>query len=493
MTQASQQRRIQTIISPDVLDQIGKDFRFNHGKGVVEWLKNSLDAYLVRRSEGLERESGGWPVHVHLIDGARGRSGPNLAIVDFAGGTYTDVRDFLLTWFDTTAAARGRKAGPGSLTGGHGNGGKFYMREMWRRDARFCTYLEGRFSSLVVDKASDGTCGYWECEDVEMAWRDALVQAFDGSGLSGREIEGFVVQHDPAIIDDLDADRRGFTVVLGLRARQIKSANDVVSGSRWRVQELLESIRSAPTSHRPLQELAIRVASGGKLGIERLEPERIEEDPDWEPKRYPLPAAIPDPDAPASKIPLTTSLDGDVGELIVRQAKSSLTGKMRSRNSVTVFDSGNNPVGSFPIPDLHAGSTDYTRFLFCELRLEFPEIEDHVENDRESFRNSPQIDALKDWMRQRIGACVEEIEEETRESQRQRELQAASTLNAMLNDYARWFLRELETEVFVDWLDEEGGGEGGDGIGAGGGGGGGEGAGGGSGEGGGRKGEPGTS
>jgi hypothetical protein len=74
------------------------------------------------------------------------------------------------------------------------------MREMWRRDARFCTYHDGRFSSLIVDRASDGTCGYWEFEDVGMAWRDALVHAFGKSGLEGRDIEEFVMGQAHAVL-----------------------------------------------------------------------------------------------------------------------------------------------------------------------------------------------------------------------------------------------------------------------------------------------------
>lgn len=490
MSEANGHRRIETVISPDVLDQIGKAFRFNHGKGVVEWLKNSLDAYIVRRTEGLEEESGGWPVHIHLVDGRRGQTGPNLAVVDFAGASYEDVQKFLLTWFDTSAAPRGSRTSAGMLTGGHGNGGKFYMREMWRRDARFCTYLDGRVSRLIVDKASDGTCGYWEHEDAPMTWRDALHHAFEGSGMSVQDAEDFMTRHDPWLFGDLDAGSRGFTVVLGLRAVQIKSSNDVVNNNRWRNRELIESIRAIPASHRPLQELAIRVAHGGQLGIERLQPEHIEEDPDWQPERHPVAANLPDPLDSSATIQLTRSMSGEVGELIIHKAKAALTGKMSSRNSVTVFDAGGNPVGAFAIPDLHAGSTDHTRFLFCELNLAFPELEEHVENDRESFKSSPQVDALKAWLRERIGVCARQAEAELRERQRRAELDAASALNRTLNDYAREFLRELETEVFVDWLDEEGGGEGGDGSGAGGDGDG-NGAGGGSGEGGGRRDTPG--
>ena len=481
------QKRIPTTISHDVLDQIGRDFKFNHGKGVAEWLKNSLDAYLVRRhrSQSLEPESGGWPVHLHLLDG------PHLAVMDFAGAKRDELEDFLLNWFSTTAAARGGRVESAALTGGHGNGGKFYMREMWRGNARFCTWLDGRASSLVVDDASDGTCGYWEHEDVELSWRAAFGLAFDGSGLSAGQVEAFISQTDPKMLNDLDGRRRGFTVVLGRRAKQVLSANDVVTGRRWAREKLLEAVRAAPASHRPLHELAVRVAHGGNLGTERLEPERIEEDANWELRRRDLPVILPRADDVGSSVALTTSHTEPAGELIIRKAKSPLTGRKRTRNLVLVFDPHDNPVGSFPIQDLHAGSTDHTRFLFCELRLRFEEIEEHVENDRESFRNTPQIDALKVWLRQQLGECVEQLDADLREVQRRRELEAAARLNTMLNSYAQGFLRELETEVFIDWQDEEGGGEGGDRGSGEGGGGRGEGSGGGSGDSGGRKDEPG--
>lgn len=482
------QKRIRTQISHDVLDQIGKDFKFNHGKGVAEWLKNSLDAYIDRRSRSadLEPESGGWPVHLHLLDG------PHLAVMDFAGATHRDVQDFLLNWFSTDAAARGGRAQSGALTGGHGNGGKFYMRQMWRNNARFCTWLEGRVSSLVVDDASDGTCGYWEHEAQPMDWRAALSAAFDGSGMASDQVEAFVSQHDPLMLEDLELRRRGFTVVLGRRASQVLSANDVVSGRRWTRDKLLESLRAAPASHRPLHELTIRVAHNGNLGTERLEPERIDEDPAWQVRRIELPMRLESADDPEVPIALSAEPQTVAGELVIRKAASPLTGRKRARNTVLVFDSSSNPVGSFPMVEVHAGSTDHTRFLFCELHLQFSDIEEHVENDRESFRRTPQIEAVRNWLRTQIGECVAVLDEELRETQRQRQLAATSRLNRMLNQYAQSFLRELETEVLIDWRDEEGGGEGGDRGSAVGQGGSGTGSGGGSGEGGGRKDEPGS-
>ena len=56
-------RIIKTRISTDILDTIGKSFKFSHGKGIAEWLKNSLDHYLRLSDMGDEAITGEWPVN----------------------------------------------------------------------------------------------------------------------------------------------------------------------------------------------------------------------------------------------------------------------------------------------------------------------------------------------------------------------------------------------------------------------------------------------
>ena len=48
---------IKTVIDPGMLDRVGKLFKFQHGKGVSEWLKNSLDEYLRRLNSGQRPDS----------------------------------------------------------------------------------------------------------------------------------------------------------------------------------------------------------------------------------------------------------------------------------------------------------------------------------------------------------------------------------------------------------------------------------------------------
>ena len=460
MTSRTTNVRIPTKISADVLDQIGRDFTFSHAKGIAEWLKNSLDAYLVRRAEGQELLAGSWPVHLHLMDGQGKRPGPNLAVVDFCGATHADVNDFLLNWFDTAAARRHSRASLASLTGGHGNGGKFYMREMWAHGARFCTWLGGRTTSLIVDHASDGTCGYWELENERHSWREALAAGFTDFGLSANDIEEFITDTDPTLITDLENGTRGFSVVAGLSGRQIWTSNDVVSGRRWKLEKLIESVRVAPTGYRPLRELQIRVAIGGKLAMLHLNPEQIEEDPDWPERTHHMPSSLPGSDG-LGEVKFSVADGKDAGLLTIRKAGSPLTGRRRQVNQITVFDSNGNPVGAFPISELAAGNADHTTFLFGELSVMFADIEDFVENDRESFRRAPQVGAIREWLRDKLAEFIDDIEDQARAAERDRNLDHAVQLNQMLNDYARRFLQQLESEVFIDWLDEPGGGEGG--------------------------------
>lgn len=294
------------------------------------------------------------------------------------------------------------------------------------------------------------------------------------------------------MISELDQGIRGFTIVIGLRAKQILSANDVVSGRRWVRDKLIDSLRAANGSHRPLNELTVRIGIDGKPGIDRIRPEQIEEDPNWVVEYRDLPSVLHLPSDRAELIQLSQPGDARIGRLLIRKSKAPLSGRRKGRNQVLVFDPSRNPVGAFPIADLHAGNTDHTRFLFCELHVEFPEIEEHVENDRVTFRTTPQMGALKEWLRVQLNECVVKLDEDLKDVQRRRELQAAERLNTMLNQYAESFLRQLETEVIIDWRDEEGGGEGGDTSGGKGSGGQTSGTGGGSGSGGGRKDEPGT-
>jgi len=452
-------RRIETVISPDILDTIGKTFKFRHGKGVAEWLKNSLDSYLRLVSSGLETRVGAWPVLINMIDGDKTHAGPSLAVIDFGGTNLSAIKDFFLRWGDTSAATHGRKAGNARVTGGHGNGGKFYMREMWKEGARFCSWRDRKFTSLVVVKSEPRYTGYWELEDSkEENWQTALGLALpEKEGLQGsQKIIEHLKRFNADIFRELDKGKRGFTVVVGRRAEQVWSTNDVVKGRRWDHQKLLDEIRSSSQAKRPIRECSISVLVNSACVLERLVPEEIANDPDWPSREIVLPGRVVGVSSQRA------------GNLRLSKSEHQLVGKLKEYNVIAVLDGDGNPIASYPISELPVSNSTLASFLRGELSLAFDHVESLIENDRERLVKGRRTQEILEWVGLRISELLAEIEETERAKERQSELERASPLNDALNNHARQFLQEIQSEIMVDFIeDPEGGGAGQEGTGQG--------------------------
>lgn len=450
----SKTNRIPTRISPDMLDTIGRSFKFNHGKGLAEWLKNSLDNYLRLYDTKEESLSGAWPVLLNLIDGKSQSRGPNLALIDFGGTNYANIQEFFLHWGDTKAATLGGKSTT-KVTGGHGNGGKFYMREMWRGGARFLTWKNGRATSLVVDKADDGTTGEWELENQKISWQEALEYALsEKHNLQGAQWAlSHIRKNLPEIESELNSQTRGFTILVGMKARQILSSNDVVRGGRWISQKVVDDLRSAQQARRPFRELKITLFSNGKLSLERLSLEEAPVDDEWEISTVLLPENI-------------TGQKG-AGILTIKKSNQQLTGRYKHHNIIMISDANKNPIASYPINELPlAGHSSLIHFIFGELELSFPRVDDYVTNEREKLVSSKLTEDILSWVASEIWKRIKQYEEIQREEKKKDELEIANILNNALNNHAKRFLQELETEILVDFIDDdEGGGYGDEGEG----------------------------
>jgi hypothetical protein len=445
-------RAIQTKIHPDFLDTVGKSFKFKHGKGIAEWLKNSLDQYLRLLKSKEESLTGNWPVFVHLIDGANQSKGPNLAVIDFGGTSYHAIEKFFLYWGDTSAASHGKTIKDVALTGGHGNGGKFYMREMWRDGARFLTWKKGKATSLVVQKMNNGETGYFEIEDRDMPWQDALNLALPVSEHLGgiNEIVEYLQNHLPKIVDELENQKRGFSVIVGRRAIQTMSSNDVVVGGRWKHQQLIDEICDAQQARRPIRELSITVFVNGQVKIDRLMPYSIEEDENWPSETHVVPGTV----VSAIKAGLS-----DVGVLTIYKSANQLTGRLKDLNSLFITDGKGNPIASYPIHELSLpGYSPIANFIHGELQLNFSEISQIVTNDRERLVDSPATQTILEFVTEKIWERIKVIEKTIRENKIKEDLDLAAKLNETLNKHAQRFLQQVQTEILVDYVTSDSGG-----------------------------------
>lgn len=462
---SKQFRHIKTRISPDLLDTIGKSFKFKHGKGIAEWLKNALDQYLRLHEQGEEPLTGAWPVVIHLIDGNGKSSGPNLAVIDFGGTTYKAIEQFFLYWGDTTAASHGGSVAKAALTGGHGNGGKFYMREMWRDGARFLTWKKGKVTSLVVKRMADKSTGYFEFEDEDMEWKHGLAFALsENENLGGAQaIVDYLEAHNPRICSNIEKSERGFTAVVGMRAVQTKSANDIVVSGKWRHQQLIDEIREAQQARRPIRELSIAVIVNGDLQIEKLTLQSIEDDPEWQLQKVDL-------FADQLSLPSKDESNGKIGTLTIHKSANQLTGRFRDSNALFITDSNGNPIAFYPITELPLpGYSSLLSFINAELQLGFDGLSDLVMNDRERLVDSSNTISILTWVADKIWQRVKEIEKANQENKQKQNLEIASILNNSLNKHAQKFMKQIQTDIMVDFVsNDQGGGPGNGGSGLGG-------------------------
>ena len=91
------------IIDDAVLDLIGNEFKFDHAKGLAEWLKNSCDAYLRDKSPDDEQV-----MIVRLTEDGSSRL-TRIECIDFVGMTKLQIDDAFKRFFDPQAAKKGAK------------------------------------------------------------------------------------------------------------------------------------------------------------------------------------------------------------------------------------------------------------------------------------------------------------------------------------------------------------------------------------------------
>lgn len=114
---------------------ISKAFQ-SHEAGLPEWLKNSADEYA--REDAPESKR----VIVVILDQGGKNVPRSISCLDFSGMTSKTIEENFRIWADPEAARRGAKTV--AVQGGHGNGGKCYMTQMFNDYAVLSTVKRGK-------------------------------------------------------------------------------------------------------------------------------------------------------------------------------------------------------------------------------------------------------------------------------------------------------------------------------------------------------------
>jgi hypothetical protein len=421
------------VFADELLDVVGQEFRFDHPKGLAEWLKNVYDAYL--------RAGVGDDLQAILIDlhEANPKRRSTFRVTDFVGMDHEDIVDAFARWGDPRAAKRGTNK---QTLGGHGNGGKFYMRQSFKT-SRFITYKDGKLNVFGFNE--DRRYGFLEDhEDREMPLTEAL------------EYAGINVDVLPDEAVKRLGFSGGFTVVIGEGPEQFSG--------RATAKSIIEKLLAHPQARRVIAHRPVFVRFGRNLGTyQRLEVHDPEGRPDFDTT---LIIELPD-----------TLTDSNGDEHVFRDAKYPdarlelrvSKDTLRSKGGDRIDIAGAvGIIGSYAVHELGGNVLAAAEFVYGECycpKLEDPE-EDLVKNDREKLVEGEKTKALFAWIRGHVNALAEKIAEADAKERRQQDLTQSSAFNEFLNHWKNKFMPQLMATLFGG--PGEGGGFGGTGSGTGG-------------------------
>jgi len=405
------------VIDDHLLDIIGNEFKFSHEKGLPEWIKNSVDAYIRRDPPVPDDEQ---HIVLHFKDGTR-REPATFECIDFCGMTSEDIDKALKRWGDPKAASRGLNK---RVFGGHGNGGKFYMRQMFER-SHFITYRNGRLNIF----------GFNEHRKYGFArgFRDKASLPKDACGLAGID----ELPLPEGAMQQILSGETGFTVVRGIRPDKIKSAIPV--------GRLCEKVRFHPQARKIVQRKPIHVLYNGQLALERLEGERIELRPGFDNlPPIPIPTKLPyEEDGQIEEIEFAnTKYHAGLLRPMVAKEPFGRNSRISELNCIDVLGEIG-VIASYRIHELpHLKQYAQAEFLFGECYcpiLEDPN-EDCVKNDREKLIDGPRTRALLRWIAEKVDEIGKEIENEEAKERKLQNLKLTDEFNKILNTWKNQFM-----------------------------------------------------
>ena len=412
------------VYHDNTLDILGAGFNFSHEKGLAEWLKNSVDAY--RRAGISDKDQN---IIFRFFDGGTSTSAI-IECIDFVGMEYEDIDKALKMWGDPEAAKRGLKI---KVYGGHGNGGKFYMRQMFQQ-SYYITFKNGKINIFGFNEKQK--YGFVE------AYKDKIVSLDEALEIAN--IDKSLIP--PSVLSRLIAGTTGFTVVKGIRPKKIV-------GYILPVSRICEKLKYHPQARSPLKFINVSVIHNDKTVIQNLKMEEIEPLVGFE---KPFIFEIPDfldstsDDEKDKKIAMTNKKYFK-GELVLKTSLLPFghTGKKVELNCIDIIGEIG-VIASYNMQQI--GLLRYypqAQYIYGECKcpiLEDPEY-DCVQNDREKLVANEKTDALLHWITKRIDEVGGSIHKKEAEKEEEENVKVTDEFNQILNKWKNQFMSRLFAEV----------------------------------------------
>ncbi|MDO8557052.1 MAG: hypothetical protein Q7R98_01135 [Candidatus Jorgensenbacteria bacterium] len=408
------------VIDDNLLDIIGNEFKFDHEKGLSEWLKNSVDAYIRMGIPDSEQY-----VLVRMMDG--NKNDAVIEVIDFAGMSQVDVNKAFKRWGDPKAASRGSNK---KVHGGHGNGGKFYMRQMFV-NSHFATYKDGQLSIFGFNKKRK--YGFAD------GFNAKKIKVFDAIKVAGIADVFFPDKIKEMVFDG----KRGFTVVRGIGPEWMRN--------KIKFSKLMGKFRNHPQSRRIISRINVLVFhNDGDYVL--LKPDELKPMAGFEiPRILEVPKELKYfEDGEETVVAMANKKYSNPGRLIIKTSEEALTkgSKLGDLNRVDIIGEIG-VLASYSLLEIGVGTFPQASFLYGEC--ECPILEDLemdcVKNDRTKLVPNPRSNALIEWIRLKMDEIAIEIVSKERAEQEMDQRKISAAFNNYLNKWKDSFMNKIMSDL----------------------------------------------
>ncbi|MDP3988066.1 MAG: hypothetical protein Q8P80_02885 [Candidatus Levybacteria bacterium] len=420
------------VFDDNWLDIIGREFKFDHEKGMAEWLKNSVDAYIRAGTPDSEQF-----IIFYFADGQNDDA--VLGSIDFVGMTEIDIEKAFIRWGDPEAAKRGLAK---RVYGGHGNGGKFYMRQMFDR-SHFITYHDGYLNvfGFNENRKYGFADGY---QNKKMKPEEAL--KFAG-------LEKIIFPDN--LKEKILSDKTGFTIVKGIGPVKMKN--------KIKTAQIAERLKNHPQTRRILLHKHVSIIHNGEYVYDLLRPDEIKPMSGFEePLLIDVPKElITEVGGERITVELVNKKFGP-GKLILRTSEEALQGRYSDLSRIDfigeVGESDKTVIGSYELFELGIRMSPQAAFIygecFCPI-LEDPD-NDCVKNDRAKLVPNDLTKALLEWTRIKVDELASMIASKEAQEQQEAKRKISSAYNDYLNQWKNRWMRKIIGDMFTEGSDEDG-------------------------------------
>ena len=424
------------IIHRNMINLAARSFN-NHPMGLAEWLKNSIDAYT---ADNINKEE-----HNVIFSFNLNTNPYFVECIDFVGMENRDIEEGLKVWGDPEASKRGHNI---DTYGGHGNGGKLYMLNMFK-NSYFITYKKGLLNVFGFNENKD--YGYYAVDHTEL-YKDRIMEPEEA--LYFAEINNNIIP--PDIKNRIINKDRGFTVVRGIIPNNLSNKKDF--------SKIINIFSNHPQAKRIFNHSNVSVIFNNQLEYEKMMPEYPEPHPDVPgPYKIEIPEFISSEDN-EEKFPTFNSKYSQ-GKLTLKTAKDPIH-KKKERNKIEIL-ARKGVLASHQINKMPVEVYPYVDYIYgeCELPILESDGGKFINNDRSDLIKSPFTEALLIWISKEIDKIARKIEDIDQDKQKEKQKSLNSKSNERFNDWMNKNIENVLSEVLSglgdsDYSDEQGGGGG---------------------------------